>query len=303
MAFEGAEKKFELVVQDVDLLGWADQHADDLVQACGARILKRLNNQHAQSYLLSESSLFVWPERLLMISCGQTRLVHSVIYALQNIDFKKLEALLFERKNEFFPTHQMTDFEGDAQHLNTELNKHQLHGQAWRFGYADEHHLHLYHMNKAYTPAPGEHTLELLMYNLPATDTSALANLFEDFQVSEHFFQPQGYSLNALRGDEYYTVHLSPEPDNPYISFESNMRSPAPQSVVQRVLDVLSPASFDFIYFSPKGKVTPALKLPHFTPRSRFAQNLDCGFHICYEHWFAPSQSAQKGQSLNTLIR
>ena len=50
----------------------------EIVAASRASVLSRMSNDACDAYLLSESSLFVFERRMLMITCGQTRLVDAV---------------------------------------------------------------------------------------------------------------------------------------------------------------------------------------------------------------------------------
>ena len=37
-----------------------------------------------------------------------------------------------------------------------------------------------------------------------------IARAIEGYQADEHYFKPEGYSLNAIRENHYMTVHISP---------------------------------------------------------------------------------------------
>ncbi|MFT4974264.1 MAG: S-adenosylmethionine decarboxylase, partial [Myxococcota bacterium] len=51
---------------------------ETLVARSGATILSACSSEACEAYLLSESSLFVWSDRLTLITCGQTCLVDAV---------------------------------------------------------------------------------------------------------------------------------------------------------------------------------------------------------------------------------
>ena len=72
MFFEGSEKKIQVVVTEAHkgLRKRPKDFSRELVHNCNATILSELSNNYCDSYLLSESSLFVWDDRILMITCG-----------------------------------------------------------------------------------------------------------------------------------------------------------------------------------------------------------------------------------------
>ena len=102
MFFEGSEKKIEVVVKP-QFKGLRERSKDfwrELVDNCNATILSELSNQHCDSYLLSESSLFVWDDRILMITCGSTKLIESVEMMIDEFGEAGIASLVYQRKNE-----------------------------------------------------------------------------------------------------------------------------------------------------------------------------------------------------------
>ena len=74
--FEGSEKKAEVVVnsQNLSLLNdISNTFWQELVKCCNAQILSSIENEHCKAFLLSESSLFVWHERFVILTCGVTQ--------------------------------------------------------------------------------------------------------------------------------------------------------------------------------------------------------------------------------------
>ena len=118
MFFEGSEKKIEVVIGGIDLLSLGDTFWSEVVQASKAKILSKIESEKCVSYLLSESSLFVWKDRFTMITCGQTTLAAAAVYAIKNMGPNKVEFLTFERKNEYLPEEQETNFFEDVSILN-----------------------------------------------------------------------------------------------------------------------------------------------------------------------------------------
>ena len=117
--FEGSEKKCEVIMQSdsVDLRSLGDEFWSQLVQACSATILSTIQNDVCDAYLLSESSLFVWSDHFLLITCGQTKLVESILYFLDHVDHTQVAQILFQRKNELYSEMQHSNFADDVARL------------------------------------------------------------------------------------------------------------------------------------------------------------------------------------------
>ena len=77
--FEGPEKKLEMVVtpEHRSLRSLGDEVWRRVVEAAGAQVLSSLCNEECDAYLLSESSLFVYDDWFVMITCGQTTLIDA----------------------------------------------------------------------------------------------------------------------------------------------------------------------------------------------------------------------------------
>lgn len=77
--FEGPEKKLEIYFsKGIYAEGFRrfDQPTwSELLRAASCSILHVKGNQHFDAYLLSESSLFVYPNRVILKTCGTTGLL------------------------------------------------------------------------------------------------------------------------------------------------------------------------------------------------------------------------------------
>lgn len=303
MYFEGSEKKFELVARGAAFRTRPADFWSHIVGLAGAKILSKISNEACDAYLLSESSLFVWDDRVTMITCGRTRLVTAAAYLLDKtgtIDF-----FTYERKKESYPHQQETDFQRDVLELSRRYA-----GKAYRFGPPDEHHLFLYHIDRPYRPQGADCTLEILMYNLQGEaaglfrrgqtlerlrQLTAMESIFPGFKLDDHLFEPCGYSLNAIKGSEYYTIHVTPEETGSYVSFETNVRlNSRIASAVRSVVEVFRPRSFDLVYFHPDQDLQP-LDMPAlpFIQLNHVRQTLNCGFEVGFATY---SQSAREPQ-------
>ena len=301
--FEGPEKKVELAVSadHGSLRALPDEHWHRVVAASKAQVLSKLSSAACDAYLLSESSLFVWEDHVTMITCGRTRLVDAVAEMLSFIPREKVALLIYERKNEHFPERQPTSFYEDAQQLTRWLP-----GRAFRFGTEHDHFVQLFYSTAPYVAEPTDTTLEVLMHGLHedtaarfigmnrSRDRSVAAQVGIDrilpgFDLDEYVFEPAGYSLNALKDELYYTIHVTPERMGSYVSFETNVDfRKDPNGLVQRVLEVFRPASFDVVAFSPSpgGDLGP-MTVPGYRQKDHVVQDL-AGYRVSYLHYFAP---------------
>lgn len=262
MFFEGSEKKFELsVVAGTPSLREIPRAIyDQCVEKSEAQILSVVSSDQCDAYLLSESSLFVWDDRITMITCGNTKLCQAALFIVDHLGQDNVESFFFERKNEYYPRKQSSDFFDDIECLNKKID-----GTAYRLGQPNQHHLYLFHGNKKYEPPQSDRTIELLMYGLsgeankvfskPDNNSQSireflnLENIFPGFKFDDYVFAPVGYSCNAVKGSDYYTIHVTPQDEGPYVSFETNIKGMTAQSVVESVVNVFKPSCFDIIQF------------------------------------------------------
>ena len=317
MLFEGSEKKVEVHFSSKigDLRDRGREWWSSFVAVCEAQILSEIHTEDCTAYLLSESSLFVWKDRLTLITCGRTQLVRSILFLAENIDVNQVESLIFERKNEYFPHMQKTDFFADIRQLQERFQT-----EDFRFGDVDGHHLFLSHIQKGYRPEKNDRTIELLMYNLKETEVSQLfvtqgvkreqirASLpFEEwlpgFQIDDYVFDPFGYSLNALRGSDYYTLHVTPQEGSSYVSFETNASDVNCEKLVKGVTDWLQPQSFDLVTFDAKTDESSVQReskgdllqvLNQFQLKTFVKETLNCGYEVNYRHFFIPEVREQR---------
>jgi S-adenosylmethionine decarboxylase len=297
--FEGTEKKVELVVGPgaPPLRGMGEEYWSAVAVRAGARVLSRLSNGHCDAYLLSESSLFVYDHKMIMITCGQTRLPEAVLEVLRKVPADDVRFFIYERKNEVFPHIQPTSFFDDIRTLNAALP-----GRAYQFGDEDDHHLYLFHLDRPFDDDPQDMTTEILMYGIDERvgralqpgagagsmrERTGVAGILPGFELDDHRFEPTGYSLNAIRDDEYWTLHVTPEPISSYASFETNRRlGNGLGEVAERVLDVFRPRSFDIVLFDRNGIVP--FESERYQLKAHVAQELSCGYKVRFLSYFRP---------------
>ena len=294
--FEGAEKKVEIVVDAAlpSLRGAGDEYWARIVSTAGAHILSKIHNAHCDAFLLSESSLFVFDHKLIMITCGQTRLADAVVELLERVEF-----YIYDRKHEVHPRREPTSFYDDVQKLGAALP-----GRAFRFGDEDEHHIMLFHLDRPYRCPQRDLTLEILMYGIDdairgsfgaggpgqavrVRERLGLGDLVPGFCIDDFLFRPSGYSLNGIREDLYCALHVTPEASGSYVSFETNLRSGDDLVLVtENLLELFKPRSFDLFLFQ-QGEEVP-LDPERYRLRSHVAGELNCGYRVSFRSFYRP---------------
>ncbi|MBK26716.1 MAG: adenosylmethionine decarboxylase [Halobacteriovorax sp.] len=293
MFFEGSEKKVEIVVKsNIDLLSVEESFWSALVKEAKATILSSIKNKNCKAYLLSESSLFVWSDRIVLITCGQTTLVEAIKFFLKSYPKEQLESLIFQRKNEYFSHLQKTSFLDDIELLEKEVT-----GKAYRFGKMHEHHNFMFCTDHPYDAPDEDITNELLMYDISG-EASIILNkshentkqirsflkletLFPDYQIDDFAFSPQGYSANAIRDEFYFTIHITPEEFNSYVSFETN--EPLCKAKLAELLDILKPESFDLVTFNHED----SLEIPtNYHKRALVREKINLGYNVIFSHFY-----------------
>ncbi|KAL1991951.1 hypothetical protein VTN49DRAFT_5259 [Thermomyces lanuginosus] len=114
---------------------------------------------------------------------------------------------------------------------------------------------------------PAELTTEGHALGTVVTETCGLADIYPtskypNARIDAYLFTPCGYSANGVipapdgqSGAHYFTVHVTPEPQCSYASFESNVPSKSGRDtadVVKHVVDIFKPGRFTVTLFEAK---------------------------------------------------
>lgn len=294
--FEGSEKKCEVIMGDgaLNLRSLERDFWVGMVDACAATILSSIHNDTCDAYLLSESSLFVWDDHFLLITCGQTKLVESIVYFLNRVDADGVAQILFQRKNEMMSAMQPSTFEQDVDKVQALVP-----GVEVSFGKRSSHFTELFHLERNYRPTADDRTYELLMYGISDDSTAfftqegltqemirtrlRLSEYLDGWQIDDFVFEPCGYSLNALSGSKYLTIHLTPEAGFSYVSLETNVDL---ASIIQIPLAVLQPESFDLVMYQPEDlDAIQNAASQDYSNIQRQTKTIDCGYTVHFQHW------------------
>jgi len=341
--FEGPEKLLEIWFSDsannlpasaspngllaVDIETWRT-----MLELVNCQILSTISNDQVIAHLLSESSMFIFPHKLILKTCGTTTLLlglsrilevaadeagfpceHS--HPIMRSKAAKTVQVFYSRRNFLCPQKQRGPHGSWFDEIKC-LNQYFANGNAYAIGKLNRDHWHLYITNrnglKVDSPTMDERnvnhvtkqedqTIEILMKDLDpglmrvfyheeakrlhsrriegdeasghslgafVADYCGLSNVFSCKEVAHSamdsfLFEPCGFSANnifsvsnQLDNAYYYTIHVTPEPECSYASFETNLPSKfmaqGYEKLISQVTDIFGPQSFSVSIFNAK---------------------------------------------------
>lgn len=312
MFFEGSEKKVQIIVNDQKLSllhDIDDSFWHELVTSCGAKVLSTITNNNCKALLLSESSLFIWSNKILLITCGTTQLVKAIEYFVNEHTLDAIEQILYQRKNEYFAHAQPSCFSQDI----NKLRQYSL-GKAYRFGALDAHHNYLFHQENNFKAKKSDKNYEIVAYHISDSASKLLTDgkltaseirglfhideLFPHFAIDDHVFHPFGYSLNGINKGEFFTIHITPQAESSYISVSANfdLITLLPQLIsilAPRTIDIITSNEFDF-----DEKIKNILP-SSFICTSLVKESLTIGYEIVFSSYSQSTQHLSKAVSLS----
>lgn len=273
--FEGPEKNLEVLFK----LGTGDPRGcralsraslDAVCAAARCTILSSVSNTHLDAYVLSESSLFVYTHTMILKTCGRTTLLRCLkpLLSLTSELGLELEWLGYSRKNYTFPDDQFYPHSSFHEEFDY-LKKHpsleaKLGGSGHVLGPITGDHWLVYVSDKedktVVSPRLADDcTINVMMFGLDPSVTaqfyksknataaemtanSGIANLVPGATVDDKAFEPCGYSMNAVLFESYSTIHITPEEECSYASFETNTPLKSYTALINNVLGVFKPA-------------------------------------------------------------
>jgi len=298
--YEGPEKRLEIILSAPmpGLRSDADGRWKKVIKATRAEILSRISADFTDAYLLSESSFFVWEDPMLLITCGKTAPVRALPLVADLVGKNRIAFVFYEQRN-FSPGH-FSEFEKDVAEISRWFA-----GKSYTLGSGD-HQVNLFHSFPAAEKVQKPPDLQMLMYDLPAgvrkrfcrnrnvgksemRTLSGLNVLFDSgMMTDDHLFSPCGYSLNGIRGKQYVTVHVTPQPVNSYVSFETDIVKTGWQQVVRNVLKIFRPAEFSLMLSPCAEKGNPCFSetvehtAEEYLPADRTLYEFDCGYRMLF---------------------
>ncbi|XP_068648070.1 S-adenosylmethionine decarboxylase proenzyme-like [Aristolochia californica] len=278
IGFEGFEKRLEISFlespQFVDPQGrglrvLSRSELDSILDAARCTIVDELSNKEFDSYVLSESSLFVYPHKMILKTCGTTKLLDAIPAILQLSEALSLSvsAVKYSRGSFIFPEAQPApyhSFSDEVALLNSYFSGLSSGGRAYVIGNVVDpsRQWHVYSASNV-NQQPNSVTLEMCMTNLDRdrasvfyqkpgspkrmTLASGIPDILPGFEICDFEFEPCGYSMNAIEGPVLSTIHITPEEGFSYASYEAMGFEPGSldyRGLVERVLKCFEPAEF-----------------------------------------------------------
>jgi len=291
--FEGTEKRIEVdFAGEGDLRKVPNADWEEVIRLSQTLALHRKETEQFTSYLLSESSLIIYPTKLVLKTCGRTVPISGVkkMFSCASSVGLEPEWLCYSRKNFLAPGEQPTVHASSEVEIATCKSACNNVGDSYILGPLTGEHWLVYDAQFKVTDCSqrGDFHVDIMMYNLDPTccrhffstapegcPTAAKAMTKEsglgdcadliNGEVDDYCFAPCGYSCNIHAKDGAYAmVHVTPQEDCSYASFETNfgsqMDSVSHQQVgaslsglVRRVLQVFRPGKFTMTLFMDQG--------------------------------------------------
>ncbi|XP_043591814.1 S-adenosylmethionine decarboxylase proenzyme [Bombus pyrosoma] len=285
--FEGVEKLLEIWFtssssinrKQGDLRQIPQWKWQSLLKIVRCEIISICRTEHVDAYVLSESSMFLSKRRLILKTCGTTTPLQCLEPLLELVKeytgFEEVENVFYSRKNYKKPELQISPhqaFEEEVALLDTFFPA----GEAYCLGSVDSDCWYLYTLNKEKSvdePVEPDQTLEILMTHLDpevmslftrdvcssadeATQKSGIDKLIPNMIIDDFLFEPCGYSMNGVsKNGNYMTIHITPEPEFSYVSFESNIPEASYEEIIRRVLNTFKPKKFVVTIFANKESI------------------------------------------------
>jgi S-adenosylmethionine decarboxylase len=293
--FEGPEKTLE--VRFTDAAGYVESVAggkvglrrlerNDLDRLCArarCTILSCVSNQYLDAYVLSESSLFVYPHLLVLKTCGTTTLLRciGVLIDLARRLGLEIDWVGYSRKNFSFPGDQAfphQSFHQELEYLYSHRNLcERLNGNGYTLGPVTSDHWFVFVADQTIRVNPDTDTdrvLNLMMFDVDPdvarvfyyeqyekkedetkdqetariskdmTSKSGINALCPGSAIDARAFEPCGYSMNAILFRSYSTIHITPESGSSYASFETNQKVASYKSLISNVVRTFRPKRF-----------------------------------------------------------
>ncbi|XP_068140373.1 S-adenosylmethionine decarboxylase proenzyme [Drosophila tropicalis] len=291
--FEGVEKLLEIWFEESsnpndDLRSISRTQWENLLIFVKCEIISFSRNQHIDAFVLSESSMFVSKRRWILKTCGTTTPLKCLSPFLEIASlhgYKVITDLFYSRKNFIKPESQIAPHKGFCEEVCF-LDTFFPNGRSYCLGSINLECWYLYTFSKSDIKNQfkiksdknddnlnPDQTIEILMQNLDpkvmslfckhkfskacdATLNSGIDKILPDMLVDDFLFDPCGYSMNGINcKGEYMTIHITPEENFSYVSFESNVALNNYRMLINQVVQTFKPGKFIVTIFANKSSL------------------------------------------------
>ncbi|XP_050077892.1 S-adenosylmethionine decarboxylase proenzyme isoform X2 [Anopheles maculipalpis] len=289
--FEGVEKLLEIwfkpnpAHKNADLRKIPRPMWEAMLKTVRCEIISFTRNDQIDAYVLSESSMFVSKRRWILKTCGSTTPLQCfkplMRMANEIAGYAAIDDLFYSRKNYKRPELQVSPHRGFDEEVAF-LDQFFDDGRAYSLGAINRDCWHLYTLSHeqqfdeliapSMQPDPDQ-TIEILMTELDpsvmdiftkhvcssakeATQKSGIDRLLPGMVIDDYLFDPCGYSMNGIaKNGCYMTIHITPEREFSYVSFESNVASSDYGELIKRVIRTFQPNKFIVTVFANKTSI------------------------------------------------
>ncbi|OMO93703.1 S-adenosylmethionine decarboxylase [Corchorus capsularis] len=279
IGFEGYEKRLEISFFEPGLFvdpegkglrALSKAQLDEILGPAECTIVSSLSNKQVDSYVLSESSLFVYPYKIIIKTCGTTKLLLAIPPILRLADSLSLavKSVRYTRGSFIFPGAQPyphRNFSEEVAILDSYFGKLGAGSHAYVMGGHDKEKWHVYSASAETVVSSGPiYTVEMCLTGLDRemasvffkdqsgsaaimTINSGIRKILPNSEICDFEFDPCGYSMNAIEGAAVSTIHVTPEDGFSYASFEAvgyDLKDLNLKELVERVLVCFKPSDF-----------------------------------------------------------
>lgn len=278
---------------------------DDVSAICArarCTILSSVSNQYLDAYVLSESSLFVYPYMLVLKTCGTTTLLRCIatLIELGRKVGLEIDWVGYSRKNFNFPGDQAfphQSFHQELDYLYSHRNLcERLDGNGYTLGPVTGDHWFVFVADQTLRAkaldCDTDRVLNIMMFDIDEsaaklfyyenyvgdkeenkeeqvkriskeqTTKSGIDRLCPGAIIDPCAFEPCGYSMNAVLFRSYSTIHITPESGSSYASFETNSKVASYKSLINNVIRTFLPKRFVMTLMADEGGLKQIMENP-----------------------------------------
>lgn len=303
--FEGIEKRLEIFFDIDESLRQTltRKQWEQILDPVDCVIERELLTKTVDTYLLSASSLFVFDDRVVLKTCGETKVFEAIKGILTHTRNKAI-AVKYTRGQYFFTEKQpeaYRDFEVESKALSGALEgfdnyvkeKLGLDERSKFYFFAAEPSLVSGTVSEANNYGV---TIEILMKGLNRekanvfylcngagrmTTDSGIGGIFPESEISDHEFNPCGYSMNGIQDHSVYTIHVTPEDEFSFASFEAYgfefKQKGDFRKLVKKVVDCFGPSSFIVTVHATSSSTLDMVDLEDYERLCKYKEVKDLG--------------------------